>query len=328
MSANLDFTHSSVVTQYSKALSARVLRFALGAGLSATVTFAILAGQLGGIAPAASVFAGWLAALDGHLAARGIPLGDWLVGTAVGVACIVVLGPVLGFQFTRWRLPGLKATAILPDQRRTLLLHLGADKIFALLKQILETDTTLYDLRFDEGAGLLSHIVFITAFDEHAIAAFESGAIDYVLKPVDAGRLATTIARLKSRLSAAPPDLGRLLTRLAREPAKARLNWVQAATGNKLRLITVDEILCFQTDAKYTKVLTREAEALIRKPIKELADELDLEQFWQIHRSTIVNIRAIDVVQRHDDGRMDVSLCGRKERFAVSQTYQHRFRQM
>lgn len=178
--------------------------------------------------------------------------------------------------------------------------------------------------------GARSHIVFITAFDDHAVAAFESGAIDYVLKPVDAGRLATTIARLKSRLSSAPPDLGRLLSQLAqtRAPAKARLNWVQAATGNKLRLITVDEIMCFQADAKYTKVLTQDAEALIRKPIKELVDELDPEQFWQIHRSTIVNIRCIDVVQRHEDGRMDVLLCGRKERFAVSQTYQHRFRQM
>jgi DNA-binding LytR/AlgR family response regulator len=176
--------------------------------------------------------------------------------------------------------------------------------------------------------GARSHIVFITAYDDHAVAAFESGAIDYVLKPVDAGRLATTITRLKHRLTTVPPDLGRLLSRLAQSPAKAHLTWVQAATGNKLRLITVDEIVCFQADSKYTKVLTREAEALIRKPIKELADELDPEQFWQIHRSTIVNIRCIDVVQRHEDGRMDVMVTGRKERFAVSQTYQHRFRQM
>jgi|SRR5579862_1029099 len=176
--------------------------------------------------------------------------------------------------------------------------------------------------------GSRSHIVFITAYDEHAVAAFESGAIDYVLKPVDASRLATTISRLKQRLSLAPPDLNRLLLRLAQAPTKSHLNWVQAATGNKLRLITVDEVVCFQADAKYTKVLTRDAEALIRKPIKDLAEELDPEQFWQIHRSTIVNIRCIDVVQRHDDGRVDVTLAGRKERFAVSQTYQHRFRQM
>ncbi len=176
--------------------------------------------------------------------------------------------------------------------------------------------------------GARAHVVFVTAFDEHAIAAFESGAVDYVLKPLEAARLATTINRLKARVSSAPPDLGRLLSRLAQAPAKGPLNWVQASAGNKLRLITVDEIVCFQADSKYTRVLMRDSEAVIRKPIKELADELDPDQFWQIHRSTIVNIRCIDVVQRHEDGRMDVALAGRAERFPVSQTYQHRFRQM
>jgi DNA-binding LytR/AlgR family response regulator len=172
------------------------------------------------------------------------------------------------------------------------------------------------------------HVVFITAYDEHAIAAFESGAVDYVLKPVQPARLATTIERLKLRLLAPPSDLQHLLARLVPAAAKGYLNWVQATTGNKLRLITVDEILAFQADAKYTNVLTRDGDALIRKPIKELAEELDPALFWQVHRSTIINIRSIDVVQRHDDGRMDVLLAGRKERLAVSRTYQHRFRQM
>jgi DNA-binding LytR/AlgR family response regulator len=172
------------------------------------------------------------------------------------------------------------------------------------------------------------HVVFITAYDEHAVAAFESGAVDYVLKPVDTARLATTIARLKARLAAPPPDLQNLLKQLALAPAKGHLTWIQATVGNKLRLITVDEIACFQADAKYTRVLTRDAEALIRKPIKELAQELDPAIFWQIHRGTIINIRSIDVVQRHDDGRMDVTLAGRLERLTVSQTYQHQFRQM
>jgi len=176
--------------------------------------------------------------------------------------------------------------------------------------------------------GARAHVVFVTAFDEHAIAAFESGAVDYVLKPLEAARLATTINRLKQRVSTAPPDLGRLLSRLSQAPAKGPLNWVQASAGNKLRLITVDEIVCFQADSKYTRVLMRDSEAVIRKPIKELADELDPDQFWQIHRSTIVNIRCIDVVQRHEDGRMDVALAGRAERFPVSQTYHYRFRQM
>ena len=172
------------------------------------------------------------------------------------------------------------------------------------------------------------HVVFITAYDEHAVAAFESGAVDYVLKPVQPARLSTTVARLKQRLLTPPPDLQNLLARLAQAPAKGHLSWVQATSGNKLRVITVDEVLCFQADAKYTRVLTRGAEALIRKPIKELVEELDPAQFWQIHRSTIINIRSIDVVHRHDDGRMDVLLAGCNDRFPVSQTYQHRFRQM
>ena len=172
------------------------------------------------------------------------------------------------------------------------------------------------------------HVVFITAYDEHAVAAFESGAVDYVLKPVEPVRLATTVARLRARVASPPPELQHLLKRLAQTPAKGHLSWVQATIGNKLRLITVNEVSCFQAGAKYTRVLTRDTEALIRKPIKDLAQELDPEVFWQIHRGTIINIRSIDVVQRHDDGRMDVTLAGRRERFAVSQTYQHQFRQM
>ena len=172
------------------------------------------------------------------------------------------------------------------------------------------------------------HVVFVTAWDEHAIAAFESGAVDYALKPIAPARLATTVARLRERLQSPPRDLQHLLNRLAQVPAKGYLNWVQATVGNKLRLITVDEILCFQADAKYTRVVTRDAEALIRKPIKELAQALDPESFWQIHRATIVNLRSIDLVQRHDDGRMEVLLAGRDERFPVSQPFQHQFRQM
>ncbi|MEO8848774.1 MAG: LytTR family DNA-binding domain-containing protein [Casimicrobiaceae bacterium] len=176
--------------------------------------------------------------------------------------------------------------------------------------------------------GSRCHVVFITAYDEHAVAAFEAGAVDYVMKPAEPARLATTVARLKERMLTPPRDLQHLLARLAQARMPGYLNWVQATVGNKLRLITVDEILCFQADAKYTRVLTRGPEALIRKPIKELVQELDPQVFWQIHRGTIVNIRTIDVVQRHDDGRMDVVLAGRDERFAVSQAYHHQFRQM
>jgi DNA-binding LytR/AlgR family response regulator len=196
-------------------------------------------------------------------------------------------------------------------------------------------DVVFLDIRMPGVSGLdvarhasgRCHVVFITAYDEHAVDAFESGAVDYVVKPVRAERLATTVERLKQRLASPAPDLRHVLARLAREHPPQYLQWVQASSGNKLRLITVDEIVCFQSDAKYTKVLTHSSEALIRKPIKELVGELDPAQFWQIHRGTIVSLKAIDVVQRHDDGRMDVLLHGRTERFSISQPYQHRFRQ-
>lgn len=177
-------------------------------------------------------------------------------------------------------------------------------------------------------AGGRCHVVFVTAYDEHAIAAFESGAVDYVLKPIQPARLATTIARLKQRLLAPPADLQSLLGRLASGKPKEFLRWIQASSGNKLRFITVDEVIAFQADAKYTMVLTRDYEALIKKPIKELAEELDPAQFWQVHRSTIISTKAIEFVHRGDDGRMDVQLAGRKERFTVSKSYYHLFKQM
>ena len=177
-------------------------------------------------------------------------------------------------------------------------------------------------------AGNRCHVVFVTAHDEHAIAAFESGAVDYVLKPIRPERLATTVARLKERLLSPPADLRQLLGQLNQRTPAEYLRWIQASSGSKLRFITIDEIVYFQSDAKYTKVLTRDYEALIRKPIKELAEELDPAQFWQIHRSAIINTRCIEFVHRHDDGRMEVQLADRKERLAVSQTYQHLFRQM
>jgi DNA-binding LytR/AlgR family response regulator len=173
-----------------------------------------------------------------------------------------------------------------------------------------------------------SRVVFVTAYDEHAIAAFEQGAVDYVLKPISAARLFTTVTRLKERLGSAPPRLDAVLPAIAAPATKSYLRWINASVGQNLRLITVDEIAYFQADNKYTRVVTADGEALIRKPLKELVDELDPNQFWQIHRSTMVNVASVAGVSRDFRGRMVVKLKGRSETLQVSDSYTHLFRQM
>jgi DNA-binding LytR/AlgR family response regulator len=173
-----------------------------------------------------------------------------------------------------------------------------------------------------------SRVVFVTAYDEHAVAAFEQGAIDYVLKPISAVRLFTTVTRLKERLAAPPPRLDAVLPAIASSAPKNYLRWINASVGQNLRLITVDEITYFQADSKYTRVVTADGEALIRKPLKELSDELDPNQFWQIHRSTMVNVASVAGVTRDFRGRMLVKLKGRNETLQVSDSYTHLFRQM
>jgi DNA-binding LytR/AlgR family response regulator len=173
-----------------------------------------------------------------------------------------------------------------------------------------------------------SRVVFVTAYDEHAIAAFEQGAVDYVLKPISAARLFTTVTRLKERLGSPPPRLDAVLPAIAPTAAKSYLRWINASVGQSLRLITVDEIVYFQADNKYTRVVTADGEALIRKPLKELAEELDPNQFWQIHRSTMVNVASVAGVTRDFRGRMLVKLKGRNETLQVSDSYTHLFRQM
>jgi DNA-binding LytR/AlgR family response regulator len=177
------------------------------------------------------------------------------------------------------------------------------------------------------------HVVFVTAYDQHAVAAFDQGAVDYVLKPVSAARLFTAVSRLKQRLGTPPARLDATLNGLqgaGAPPAPARqyLRWINASVGQNLKLITVDEISYFQADNKYTRVVTAEGEALIRKPLKELVEELDPNQFWQIHRSTLVNASSIAGVTRDFRGRMLVKLKSRPETLLVSDSYTHRFRQM
>jgi DNA-binding LytR/AlgR family response regulator len=174
------------------------------------------------------------------------------------------------------------------------------------------------------------HVVFVTAYDKYAIAAFDEGAVDYVLKPFSPARLATTMARLKQRMEGPPAKLERLLERLtaALNAERGHLRWITAWLGNDVRLITIEEVAYFRADNKYTQVVTSDAETLIRKSIKELAEELDPDLFWQIHRSTLVNVSAIAGVHRDFKGRLRVRLKNRKETLAVSDPYTHQFKHM
>jgi DNA-binding LytR/AlgR family response regulator len=185
--------------------------------------------------------------------------------------------------------------------------------------------------------GDACHIVFITAYNEYAVDAFEQGVVDYVLKPAERERLEVTVARLKKRLGQRPSDLRELLGKLAarleagessRAPAGGPLQWIQASVGQQLKLIPVADVLFFTSDEKYTRVQTETFEALIRKPIKELVEELDSEKFWQIHRSTIVNADAIAAVTRDFRGRQLVQVKGRPDKLEVSRNYTHLFKQM
>jgi DNA-binding LytR/AlgR family response regulator len=173
-----------------------------------------------------------------------------------------------------------------------------------------------------------AHLVFVTALDSQAIAAFEQGAVDYILKPVALERLAHTVSRLKARLSAPPPDLSQLLLHLTQKTyvAAAPLRWLQVGDGQQLRLLMVADVLYFESDTKYTRVVTADGDALIRTSVRELLTQLDGDQFWQIHRSTIVNLAAIQSVHREALGRMTITLKGRTERLNVSQTFQSRFK--
>jgi DNA-binding LytR/AlgR family response regulator len=173
------------------------------------------------------------------------------------------------------------------------------------------------------------HIVFLTAYDQYAVSAFDEGAVDYVLKPVTAGRLATAISRVKDKLAAPPRDLSRLLSQLGGNGGpRPHLRWINASRGKAVRLITVEDIAYFKADNKYTLVVTAEGESVIRKPLKELLEELDPDSFWQIHRSTVVNVNAIDSVVREINGHVQVRLKNRKELLPVSETYTHLFRSM
>ncbi|MGE5089896.1 MAG: LytR/AlgR family response regulator transcription factor [Candidatus Levyibacteriota bacterium] len=175
----------------------------------------------------------------------------------------------------------------------------------------------------------LCHVVFVTAYDAHAVAAFEQGAVDYVLKPFDIARLALAVRRIEQRLGAAPPDLDALLREIAAgRPQRSYLRWINASQGSSVRLIMVDDVCYFQADTGYTSVVTVDGSALIRRSLKDLQEQLDPAMFWAIHRSTIVNANAISGVTRDFRGHVSVRLKARAEKLAVSDAHAHLFRQM
>ncbi len=190
--------------------------------------------------------------------------------------------------------------------------------------------------------GRRPHLVFVTAYDHYAVQAFAQGALDYLVKPVDADRLADTVARIRERLKAATPapDTEALLQQLAGQLAELQkgaasepLRWIRAQAGPAVRLISVDDVDYLRSDAKYTLVAWRDdsrrtGEALVRTPLKELAAQLDPAHFRQVHRSVVVNLRSIDHVTRGDNETAEIHLKGRTELLPVSRGYLHLFRQM
>ncbi len=231
--------------------------------------------------------------------------------------------------------PGLEIVAACED---------GASALEAIAT--LKPDIAFLDIRMPGLTGLevaaagseaspATAIVFVTAYNQYAIEAFDRGAVDYLLKPLVPERLAATVSRLKSRLSAGnatPQALSAILDELrGKIPAASgtsSLAWITASIGKETRLILVEDVAYFKAEDKYTVVATADGEALIRKPIRELLDGLDPAIFKQVHRSTIVNLRAIAGVTRDETGRGTIRLKNRSDTLAVSLTFMPLFRNM
>lgn len=172
-------------------------------------------------------------------------------------------------------------------------------------------------------------VVFTTAYDDYAVRAFEAGAVDYLLKPIAAERLAQAVERLRSRLGEATPAAAIESVEAALRPRGEReVRWITASIGDSVRLIGIDEVLYFQAQDKYVRVVTGRDEALIRMPLKEIVAGLDADAFWQVHRGLLVRVSAIDRVRRDELGRHLLQLKGRDERLPVSAAFMQRFRGM
>jgi DNA-binding LytR/AlgR family response regulator len=210
-------------------------------------------------------------------------------------------------------------------------------KAVAALKEH-RPDLMFLDIEMPEMSGIdvarhasgQCHVAFVTAFSNYATQAFDAGAVDYVMKPISEERVAVACRRLQERVASAPPDLDRVLARLAARVAEARryLRWIAAPLGANVRMITIEQICYFQADTRYTLVALKEGDALIHTPIRDLLDQLDPQMFWQIHRATIVNVQEIDSIGRDAADHVVVRLKKRSETLRVSQPFAYRFRQM
>ncbi len=230
--------------------------------------------------------------------------------------------------------------ALWPELQVVAVCHDGVSALARLLED--KPDIAFLDIRMPGLSGLEvsarldypCHVVFVTAYDQYAVEAFERAAVDYVLKPADDARLAQTVVRLR-RLAAAPSDTerGRLAAALEKvspgDTARpAPLRWIRASVGDSVRLVPVDEVRYFQAADKYTAVMTAAGELLIRTPIRDLAEQLDPEVFWQVHRGTIVNAKFVAAARHDENGRVLLGLRDRPETVTVSRSYAHLFRQM
>ncbi|GAB3437018.1 LytTR family DNA-binding domain-containing protein [Massilia solisilvae] len=233
-----------------------------------------------------------------------------------------------------------RLAAVWPDLEIVAEAANGVDAV-ALAKQH-KPDIAFLDIRMPGMGGIEAarelysscHIVFVTAYDQYAVTAFEQGAMDYLLKPASPERLARTCERLQQRLAKAPQDIGAQLAQLTaalKDGGSSRpnyLRWIQAQVGGSLRMVSTKEVLFFQSDEKYTRVQTATAELLIRKTLKELADELDPDEFWRIHRSTLVRVDAIASVSRDLRGRQMLKVRNYPGELEVSRNHAHLFQQM
>ncbi|WP_332876655.1 LytR/AlgR family response regulator transcription factor [Massilia sp. S19_KUP03_FR1] len=222
-----------------------------------------------------------------------------------------------------------------PQARVVLVAENGNDAWDGFLEH--EPDVAFLDIRMPGLSGLevaqrigkQAHVVFVTAYDQYAVDAFDAGAVDYLLKPVQADRLDRALARLRDKLQAKPADLGDILRHLKAampDAPREKMKWIRASVGRQIRLIDVADVLFFQSDAKYTRVVTAEFEALVRIPLKDLLSGLDPAVFWQIHRGTMVNVNAIAAAERVDAERLQVLLRGHTEKLPVSRSFAHLFR--
>ena len=220
-----------------------------------------------------------------------------------------------------------------PDASIVSVVETGSDAWDSWLEH--EPDVVFLDIQMPGLSGLevaqrigaRSHIVFVTAYDQHALDAFDRGAADYLLKPVDQVRLARSVERIQRRLLQGPAALAPILREIAQaRAAPTPLQWLKASVGKQVRLINVGDILFMQSDSKYTRVVLIDGEALVRTALKDLLEGLDPDTFWQIHRGTIVNVHAIAAAERVDSERMQVLLKGSSEKLPVSRAFSHLFR--